>query len=252
MAVRCNNCGFMYHNVKQCRTPITSNGIIHVHNGKYLMIKRRKTLGYVDFMRGRYTKSNSYLMNLIDEMTVQEKNDLLEFEFTRLSHDMWHAFHEETSARDKFNDIKRDGQLQKLIEASTTEWDSQEWGFPKGRRNSNESEVACALREYEEETGHDKHNLILLRNVLPFEEIFIGSNYKAYKHKYYIVFGEPKVLRSFQESEVSDLQWFTYEEALDKIRPYNIERKKLLQCVHRMVTDHFTYVEKEKDMRSKE
>ena len=60
------------------------------------------------------------------------------------------------------------------------------------------------------------------------------------------------MLRSFQESEVSDLQWFTYEEALEKIRPYNIERKKLLQCVHCMVKDHFTYVEKEKDMRSKE
>jgi 8-oxo-dGTP pyrophosphatase MutT (NUDIX family) len=233
--------------MKQCRTPITSNGVIHVHDGMYLMIKRRKTLGYVDFMRGRYNKNTAYMMNLVDEMTVQEKNDLLQHDFTHLSHDMWHAFHEEASAREKFNEIKRDGTLKKLIDASTTQWDTQEWGFPKGRRNSNESEISCALREYEEETGHDKHSLILLRNVLPFEEIFIGSNFKAYKHKYYIVFGEPKVLRTFQESEVSALQWFTYEEALEKIRPYNVERKKLLTCVHRMITDYFTYTEKEKE-----
>ena len=242
-AVRCNNCGFMYHNIKQCRTPITSNGVIHVHDGKYLMIKRRKTLGYVDFMRGRYAKNPAYLMNLIDEMTVQERKDLLEHDFTTLSHDMWHAFHEEPAARDKFNDLKRDGQLKALIDQSTTTWEEQEWGFPKGRRNSNESEVACALREYEEETGYDRHGVVLLQNVLPFEEIFIGSNYKAYKHKYYVVFGAPKTLRKFQESEVSDLQWFTYEEVLEKIRPYNVERKKVLASVHRMVLDHFTPLE---------
>lgn len=242
-AVRCNNCGFMYHNIKQCRTPITSNGVIHVHEGKYLMIKRRKTLGYVDFMRGRYAKNPAYLMNLIDEMTVQERKDLLEHDFTTLSHDMWHAFHEEPAARDKFNDMKRDGQLKALIDKCTTTWEEQEWGFPKGRRNSNESEVACALREYEEETGYDRHGVVLLQNVLPFEEIFIGSNYKAYKHKYYVVFGAPKTLRKFQESEVSDLQWFTYEEVLEKIRPYNVERKKVLASVHRMVLDHFTPLE---------
>ena len=246
-SVRCNNCGFMYHNIKQCRTPITSNGIIHVRHGKYLMIKRCKTLGYVDFMRGRYTKNHSYIMNLIDEMTVQEKKDLLNFDFTHLSHDMWHAFHEEPSARDKFNEIKREGTLKKMIAASTTRWETQEWGFPKGRRNSNESEISCALREYEEETGYDKHSVILLRNVMPFEEIFIGSNYKAYKHKYYIVFGEPNVMRSFQESEVSDLQWFTYEEALEKIRPYNVERKKVLGSVHRMILSYFTFADQGKD-----
>jgi 8-oxo-dGTP pyrophosphatase MutT (NUDIX family) len=210
------------------------------------MIKRRKTLGYVDFMRGRYTKNQMYIMNLINEMTVQEKKDLLQYDFTYLSHDMWNAVHEESSAKEKFNEIKRDGTLKKWIDMSSTQWESQEWGFPKGRRNSNESEIACALREYEEETGHDKHSLVLLRNVLPFEEIFIGSNYKAYKHKYYIVFGEPKVLRSFQESEVSDLKWFTYEEAMEKIRPYNIERKTMLNCVHRMILKFFTYTDKEK------
>lgn len=240
MNVRCNNCGVMFHSNKQCRTPITSNGIIHVHEGKYLMIKRRKTLGYVDFMRGRYSKNNSYIMNLIDEMTVQEKKDLLTYDFTYLSHDMWFSIHEEPFARDKFVEISKDGLLRSLIEQSTTSWEEQEWGFPKGRRNSNESEINCALREYEEETGNDKHSLQLLTNVQPFEEIFIGSNYKAYKHKYYVVFGAPKSIANFQQSEVSDLRWFTFEEAVSVIRPYNIERKHVLKCVHDMITEHFT------------
>ena len=38
------------------------------------MIKRKDTLGYVDFLRGRYSLYNKlYLMNIINEMTIQEK-----------------------------------------------------------------------------------------------------------------------------------------------------------------------------------
>jgi 8-oxo-dGTP pyrophosphatase MutT (NUDIX family) len=229
----------MYHTIKQCRTPITSNGVIHIHQGKYLMIKRRKTLGYVDFMRGRYYKNTDYIMNLINEMTVQEKKDLLEHDFKHLSHDMWHATHEEPAAREKFNELKRDGTLKRLIDLSTTSWETQEWGFPKGRRNQNESEKVCALREYEEETGLDRHALLLVQNLLPFEETFIGSNYKAYKHKYYVGFGAPKYMQQFQESEVSELRWASFDEALEMIRPYNVERKKMLKAVHNMVCEHF-------------
>ena len=237
---RCNNCGNVFHTYKQCRIPITSNGVIHVNNGKYLMIRRRKTLGYVDFMRGRYSpKKHAYIMNLVDEMTVQEKKDLLELDFTTLSHQMWGAAHEETYARDKFNQIKGDGMLAALIEASPTRWATQEWGFPKGRRNMNETELNCALREYEEETGYDRHGLNLVRNVVPYDEIFTGSNYKAYKHKYYLAFGEPRRLRSFQDSEVSDMRWVSYEEAVSLIRPYNTERILILTHVHKLVSDHF-------------
>jgi 8-oxo-dGTP pyrophosphatase MutT (NUDIX family) len=237
---RCNNCGNSYHTYKNCNIPITSNGVIHVNNGKYLMIRRRKTLGYVDFMRGRYSpKKHAYIMNLIDEMTVQEKADLLNSDFTTLSHQMWGAAHEECYARDKFNLMKSEGVLAQLVAASTTAWETQEWGFPKGRRNSNETELCCALREYEEETGYDRHGLNLVRNVLPFDEIFIGSNYKAYKHKYYVAFGEPRRLRAFQESEVSDMKWVSYEEAVAMIRPYNTERILLLGRVHKMVTENF-------------
>jgi 8-oxo-dGTP pyrophosphatase MutT (NUDIX family) len=237
---RCNNCGNACHTYKQCRIPITSNGVIHVNNGKYLMIRRRKTLGYVDFMRGRYSpKKHGYIMNLIDEMTVQEKKELLEMDFTTLSYQMWGSNHEETYARDKFNQIKGEGVLAALVAASKTEWQTQEWGFPKGRRNMNETELNCALREYEEETGYDRHCLNLVRNLVPYDEVFIGSNYKAYKHKYYIAFGEPRRLRPFQESEVSDMKWVTFAEAVALIRPYNVERICVLGNVHKMITEHF-------------
>ena len=240
MQPRCNNCGQANHTFRDCHIPITSNGIIHYHNGKFLMIRRRKTLGYVDFIRGRYVPQNRpYITNLIDEMTVQEKEDLLAHDFTFLSRSLWNSDHEDAFARDKFNAIKQVGVLAELIKASATSWSCQEWGFPKGRRNSHESDINSALREYEEETGYDKHSVELVRNLLPYEEIFIGSNYKSYKHKYYVGFGKPRTLRSFQESEVSAIGWFSYDEVLALIRPYNTERMTCLAQVNRLIQTYF-------------
>ena len=76
---------------------------------------------------------------------------------------------------------------------------------------------------------------------MPYEEIFIGSNYKSYKHKYFIARSKgshPK--KRFQDSEVSNLQWFTYEEVLEKIRPYNVERKQIVELVHSMLDEYVT------------
>ena len=228
---RCINCNKSKHNSKMCVMPITSYGIIHIMDHKYLMICRRKTLGFTDFIRGKYSSHNiKHICNLIEEMTITEKKNILEQEFNTLWRDLWGISTDqsidELHAQDKFNTIKKgylinDSYicLHDLIESSTTTWETPEWGFPKGRRNPYETELACALREYEEETGYDKHMLQLLENVLPYEEIFIGSNYKSYTHKYYVAFSNTVVVKhKFQESEVSDMKWVTYEEAIELIR----------------------------------
>ena len=249
---RCINCNKSKHNSKSCIMPITSYGIIHSMNQKYLMICRRKTLGFTDFIRGKYSFQHlKNINNLIHEMTLTEKRNVLEQDFNTLWCDLWgiasdHTI-DELHARDKFNTIKKGYMIDDtficlldLIESSTTTWETPEWGFPKGRRNPYETELSCALREYEEETGYDKHHLQIVENVLPYEEIFMGSNYKSYTHKYYIAFSDSVVVKhKFQESEVSDMKWFTYEEAIAIIRPYNVERIQLLEYVERCLS---TYV----------
>lgn len=231
--------------------PITSYGIIHVMDNKYLMICRRKTLGFTDFIRGKYSCRNiKHIHNLIHEMTLTEKKNVLEQDFNTLWCDLWGISSsnsiDELHAQDKFNTIKKGYMvdnihicLQQLIQSSTTTWETPEWGFPKGRRNPYETELACALREYEEETGYDKHTLQLLENVLPYEEIFIGSNYKSYTHKYYIAFSDTVCVKhKFQESEVSDMKWFTYEEAISIIRPYNVERIQVINYIHNCLSNY--------------
>ena len=87
-----------------------------------------------------------------------------------------------------------------------------EWGFPKGKRNYQETDFKCATREFYEETGYSSDDINILINVMPYEEVFIGSNFKTYKHKYYIANfkGDNKKI-NFQISEISDMKWFTFE-----------------------------------------
>jgi ADP-ribose pyrophosphatase YjhB (NUDIX family) len=238
----------MNRNIKfTCKTPITSYGVIHInYSRKYLMICRKNTLGFVDFMRGRYSLQNPhYIMNLIDEMTLSEKEAVVNKTFGELS--TWGNY--DDVAKDRFTTLQAgmittNGEFvstKSLVAQSETRWTTPEWGFPKGRRNAYESEINCALREYDEETGYDRHKLELLVNIMPFEEIFTGSNYKSYIHKYFVGLGNSTPTRGFQESEVGDLKWFTYEQAMDAIRPYNVERKKVLSHVHEMLQKHVTF-----------
>ena len=64
----CNNCGKYWHTYKYCKLPITSYGIININitNHTYLMICRKYSLGFVEFMRGRYTVNNiDYLISIL-------------------------------------------------------------------------------------------------------------------------------------------------------------------------------------------
>jgi len=113
-------------------------------------------------------------------------------------------------------------------------WTEPEWGFPKGRRNLLEKDYECALREFSEETGYSAHVLKNIRNIVPFDEIFIGSNYKSYRHKYYVMYmsySDSLGMKSFQKSEVSGMEWKNLDECMTSIRSYNLEKKKILNNI---------------------
>ena len=241
----CNNCGKQGHLYNQCKNPIISSGVIAFRKKKekleYLMICRKDSLGYVDFLRGKYPLYNKdYILTLINEMTNKEKQHLLITEFSELWQGLWGDFvglqyrGEERSAKDKFIQMKRgikicdkEGyNLESLIVESDTSWDTPEWGFPKGRRNYQENDLTCGLREFQEETGYDKQSVNIIKNLIPFEETFVGSNLKSYKSIYFLgcIESTTDVLESYQKSEVSEMKWFSLDECNQHIRDYNIEK----------------------------
>tara|TARA_Y100000591_G_scaffold267159_1_gene241123 strand:+ start:551 stop:1369 length:819 start_codon:yes stop_codon:yes gene_type:complete len=252
----CNNCGKRGHTYNQCSKPITSVGLIvmskEYNKIKYLMICRKDSLGYVEFLRGKYNVfDKNYIQNLVDEMTIYEKKNILTKSFSVLWNDLWGKFshtqyrQEEKSSSEKFSQLKKGildihsnkmFSIETLINESTTNWKYPEWGFPKGRRNYQETDLVCALREFQEETGYHKKEINIISNLKPFQEIFTGSNYKSYKHKYFLGYiHNPIVHNNFQKSEVSDMKWLSLEDCLKKIRPYNLERIELINNINKVL-----------------
>jgi ADP-ribose pyrophosphatase YjhB (NUDIX family) len=259
----CNNCGKFGHMFHQCKQPITSLGIIAFRCGnpgiEYLLIRRCNSLGFVDFMRGKYPLYNKgYLINIIDEMTIDEKNMLRTMEFNDLWEFVWgkgitlQYRGEEKISREKFISLKlgitvknTEYNLISLLDESKTSWKEPEWGFPKGRRDYQEKDLQCAIREFEEETLYNKNQLKLIQNILPFDEIFTGSNYKSYKHKYYLAYmdidNSNDASHVYKNSEISKLEWFSYENACKMIRPYNLEKLAILEKVNKILTQYRLY-----------
>jgi len=239
----------------QTPTLTSRSGVLTI---EYLMIRRRDTLGFIDFMRGKYSVyDKSYIANMIGQMTVDEKRRLLTQPFGDIWKELWGGEpvtlnmqyrNEEQISRDKFNTL-RSGVLLKhdfytletLIQnTNNVEWKFAEWGFPKGRRNYQEKDYDCAVREFCEETGYTQSTdkLVSIQNIMPFEEIFMGSNYKSYKHKYYLTYMpyEESIREcSVQSSEVSCAEWKTYEDCMASIRHYNVEKKRMLENVHQTI-----------------
>jgi 8-oxo-dGTP pyrophosphatase MutT (NUDIX family) len=257
--IYCNNCGKNGHLYHHCKLPITSIGIvvfrIKDNNPEYLMIRRKDTLGYVDFMRGKYSLSNKEYM--LNHMTNEEKQNLKMLSFLKLWKSVWghgdistQYKNEETVSYDKFTQLQngiwfkdKNYTLADLIDESSqkSNWEESEWGFPKGRRNNRETDYDCALREFKEETGYKIDTLTNIQNIIPYEEIFTGSNYKSYKHKYFLMHMDYNVSLKkgqFEKSEVSKMEWVTYEQGISIIRDYNIERKRILNKIHHTISEN--------------
>jgi 8-oxo-dGTP pyrophosphatase MutT (NUDIX family) len=189
-------------------------------------------------------------------MSITEKNRILNDTFNELWKKMWGEtnnmqYKNEENMSSKKMEIIQNGvivndnivTLKDIVENSPTNWLETEWEFPKGRRNHKEKDLDCALREFEEETGILQHKIKVIENVLPFEEIFIGTNHKSYKHKYFLAYmsNNNEILSNFQPSEVSKLEWKTLDECLEAIRPYNLEKKKLITNINKVLEEYRLY-----------
>jgi hypothetical protein len=90
----CNNCGKKGHLYKECKLPVTSCGniVFRLDRGEpeILMIQRKDSLCYIDFIRGKYDiKNENYLQILIDKCSSGEKDRLLTLNFSELWSDLW-------------------------------------------------------------------------------------------------------------------------------------------------------------------
>jgi 8-oxo-dGTP pyrophosphatase MutT (NUDIX family) len=281
----CSNCNKVGHFFRECKEPVTSYGIIayrirqpataiepavlntieseHTINGlnneqiEILLIQRRDTLGYVEFMRGKYVVDNvDYIHSLFNQMTLSELERLEKYDFETLWNALWNnqisrQYRQEYDiAFAKYSVLKAGGEesdgktLSWYIGKANREWVTPEWGFPKGRRGNRESEISCALREFAEETGLDESQCNLVKNLLPIEENFLGGNRIQYRHRYYLAYCRQTtevqidISNTIMNREIGDIGWFSFEKAMSLIRPYNVEKRQILSTAQQILTNY--------------
>lgn len=260
----CKNCGELGHIYKYCNKPVMSFGLIcyrknfYINEYEYLMIQRRNSLSFVEFIRGKYELHDSYyIKSLMSLMTVYERKLLTLFSFDELWNKVWynpsirkHISSDYSIAKRKFEQLVNTNTLEVLLSETYSKYYEPEWGFPKGRRKLREKDIDCAIREFCEETGLSKSEIKLAGNREEFEENFYGTNKVAYRHVYYIAKIVKNVYKNIlinyfnihQVREVKQVKWFSANEVLKRIRDYNPERRQLfIEAVGKIVKYNSIY-----------
>jgi len=178
----------------QYQQPICSYGIILYKYEddikKYLMICRKHTFGFIVIVRGKYIiKDDQQLQIEVDKLTLYEKDMILNNSFEDNWDYLWVGHYHQKYNREKNYAISRYNlhieKIKELILLSTTKWLEPEWEFPKGRLHMGESMLNGALREFTEETNIPSTEITIIKNLYPFEELYVSSNDKIYKNTYY-------------------------------------------------------------------
>jgi ADP-ribose pyrophosphatase YjhB (NUDIX family) len=299
--IQCANCGGQGHVYRICNHPISSFGVIcyrvrgplERRVPEYLVVQRKDSLCYVEFIRGKYSLPNrGYIAKLLSNMTQSERERIRTLEFDALWYGFWQTDQTRTfmkeyeQSKTRFNMLRSGYYLRAADTGEIVFWDMStalaattsgvgepEFGFPKGRRNINESDLRCACREFREESGIDLSGVSIVPGVKPFEEVFTGSNRVRYRHVYYLAqlkesgssapdsktaqngglnadvgqTGGRSVDHSAapsnvllqveprQQKEIRALGWFGFDEVVKRIRAENVERREMFRRVHQWV-----------------
>lgn len=232
----------------------------------FMMVSRRFSLGFIEFIRGKYDVSDTkMIINLFEQMTADDINLIR----TSTYDDLLYLFinrHNETKevvlnniyegkysneyceAKIKFNILRESDDIPWNLSFYTKyikpKWKEPEWGFPKGRRdNLSEENLSCACREFEEETGLTNKDYVVLNKIEPIVETLVGTNGIPYKHIYYLSINESTeanndLFTNYDTHEIGEIKWFTYTEAMNHIRPYHHNKKKILTHIYLFIMNY--------------
>ncbi len=198
-----------------------------------LLEQRRDTFAYVEVVRGIW-QDEDIIPSLFSLMCKDERQRFRDYIYRELWDDLYveknsrsykESYH---AAKLKYEAIQH--LIPNIIDTTSTETESPPWGFPKGRKNNNETEIECAIRETEEETNIKRSDFQVVEPLYKFSENFQGTNGKKYATHYFLArankmvnvdkFNTPLCIRKETISdEVMDLKWLTYPEACKYLNP---------------------------------
>lgn len=214
-------------------------------NIQFLMVQRKNSLGYLEFMRGRYNlNETTTLIHLIEQMTPEEIADIKLKEFDDLWNSLWDSnniknknHHKEYMiSRQKFYQLRL-SHNNILIETKPN-YSFNEWGFPKGRRELYESDLVCGIREFEEETTLTEKNYIILDKCKSIRENLTGTNNINYAHNYFLALLNDNISKTDETNrEIGQTQVLNLNECLEKIRPYHKNKIKIIKYIYWIINN---------------
>ncbi len=214
---------------------------------KFLMIQRKKSLGYLEFIRGRYSLDDpTGIYHLMEQMTPQELADIENRDFDYLWSNLWDEknirnknHHKEyIVSKQKFYQLKLN--KMDLIKSVKPLFTFNEWGFPKGRREAYESDLVCALREFEEETDYKDNQYSVLEECKSIRENLVGTNGINYAHNYFLtILHEINEFHDESNREIGNIKVMNINECLEVIRPYHKNKIKIIKNIYTVLNNFF-------------
>lgn len=227
---------------KKVLTSKTSVGVILCRKNaiskrlEVLLAHKRYTYAFAEFVHGRYSR-NSYIP--FNEMTLDELFDILSLNFNQMWFRIWLTNTNKElfiKKQSKFYNtfMKDDGgaRLKNMIMSSKANGVLL-WEVPKGRRiNPQESDLMCAIRELNEETGVEKSEYKIIPGIKK-KISFINSGIR-YNYIYYVAVANPRLARAnLQGNSIrATLRDIAHIGEISEIKWYDIERIRLIDGPH--------------------
>lgn len=221
-----------------------SYGLIVYHQNTYHLSQRRDTLSYIHFLRGKVPSDK--ITRYFALMSEVEKERLQRCNFE----DLWMDLYCQTQVSDSkeyqeaaivFQNYTRSGAIKRAVQDTKYMSILPDWGFPKGRKKrKTEPDLVCAMREYREETKSRCYIEFLdcppLSVTQQYGKLAHTTYYFIARSKFqwptkYFYLDIPTIVRKNVSPETSDLGWFDYEEALQKIHPRLIDVLKKAEVI---------------------
>jgi 8-oxo-dGTP pyrophosphatase MutT (NUDIX family) len=215
---------------------------------QYLLSQRRDSISYAEFLKDN--QGDEEIKKYVPLMTFEEKRRCVEAYTKNKSEELWDDLWVNHRSRIYRQDKKRccEAFMKKLkiylplFEDPYLGMEENQWGFPKGRKHASESDLLCALREFEEETTIQRESLEII-SCKPFEELYTGTDGNPYRSVFFVAHIDkiPRIRyrtnhsmfqRQFVTDETSRLEWHTYHETLPKV---DSSKKDLLARVHQFL-----------------
>jgi ADP-ribose pyrophosphatase YjhB (NUDIX family) len=209
-----------------------------VNELQYLIVQRLHTYEFIQFIGGNYrVDSRDTLQRLFKGMTPEEKNAIICTDFETLwskvfirkdaKYNIAKSKYEQLCAGVSSTNANSNGTitvsltkkktvctLYDLIDNNTSLCKDTSWGFPKGGRESKETSIECAVREFCEETNYTFSDIDMITDKCICEQ-FEGTDGKLYRYIYFISkfisnydpYVDP--FNQHQQYEIKAVKWVT-------------------------------------------